>query len=156
MTILLGVILLASCGNETVEDPMVSDAEKEDSYEILNEQEHNIELYDDENLNITLNKSRHERDGIQDWMKLEFKIINKTTKTFEFYFEKMQLNNDDYGITNVSSTDNEIKPNDELIVIAVVDSLEEIKFDEFIGGQLVYNDYEKNRSVAEFSTYINE
>lgn len=152
------VLSLTACSNSEPEEKITVDGtDQEDNYEVLSEKDYEIELYDNNDLNITLNKSRHEReDAVQDWMKLMVTVNNKTDKTYDFYFEEITLDGNVYKVTNITSTDTEIKPNEELEVIVVVDSLEEISFDEHVSGQLVYNDYEKNRSVAEFSSYINE
>lgn len=154
LVMFLTVLFLAACSSE--DEPKAKENEQ-DNYEVLTEKDYGIEVYDSDDLNITLNKSRHEREeSVKDWMKLMFTIKNKTDKTFEFYFEDIQLDGDTYKVTDISSTDTEIKPSGELEVIAVVDSLKEINFEEFIAVKLIYSDYEKNRSVAEFNTYINE
>lgn len=157
LILLMATLFLVACGNkedkpQTEEQP----EESQEEYEVLSEQVHGIELYDNDDLTIKINKSRHEREGIQDWMKLEFNIVNKTNRSFDFYFDNMQLNKETYSITNISSTDTEIKPNEELDVIVIVESHEEITFDEYIGGKLIYSDYDDNRNVIEFGEYIND
>lgn len=157
LVLLMAALLLVACGNDKEKLQAEEQPEElQEEYEVLSELKHNINLYDNDELTIKLNKSRHEREGIQDWMKLEFNIVNKTNRSFDFYFDNMQLNKETYSITNISSTDTEIKPNEELDVIVIVESHEEITFDEYIGGKLIYNDYDNNRSSIEFGEYIND
>ena len=155
------VVLVAGCNidetnNNSREDNAVNDVEQSEA-EVLFDRENELIIYQDDNLKINLTKARQERmKSVQDFMKLMFVFENNTNRTYEFYFDEIQLDGEKYKITNISSTDNELKGNEELEVITVVDSLNEMSFDEYIGGKLIYKDYEGNRNTIEFGEYINE
>src|SRR5690625_3389163 len=159
LMLVFSVLFLVACGSEDATTEVESNATDAyaDETEILFDREHDIVLVDSEEITVSLTKSRQERiEDVQDFMKLMFDIENKENRTYDFYFSEIQLDGETYKAPNVLSTDGVVKGDEELEVITVIDSFDEISFDEYIGGKLVYKDYEGNRYELEFNEYINE
>ena len=160
LIIFMGVMLLVGCGNEKKEEPVIekeTEPEEQEETKVVFDRKNDAVLIDNEDLEVKLTQSRHERaEGCCDYMKLMFVIKNKNNKTHEFYFDEIKLDKNVNEFESLTQTDSKVKPNEEVEVIVIVDSLDEMEFDEYIGGRFVYIDYEKNVNEIDFSEYIIE
>lgn len=161
LIILLGVMLLVACGDESkVEskkevEPEVEEVSRE--AEVIYDRDHDVTLIDNENINVKLIQSRKESlEGNRDDAKLKFLITNKKERTYEFYFREMQLDKDIYELEELMPTSTKIGPGEEQEVMVIIESENEIQFDEYISGMFVHLDYEKNVHEEEFGKYIIE
>lgn len=164
--ILMAAMLLAACGNKednTEMKPSEKVEQKEMEREVLSEREHNIEIFDNEDITLTLLNSEHVRltdYEDKDIVFVNFKVVNKKNRTFDFLIEEMKFDgsSEKYDIGLMES---ELEPEDELILETnyasnILNDDKTIKFGEHIAGQILYTDYEGNRNVISFNEYIND
>lgn len=75
------VLVLASCDDEISDlSTKEGDQEEEVVIELIKEQEHNLVLIDNEDLNVTLTDSKHERQESYDYidvLRLDLNVENK-------------------------------------------------------------------------------
>lgn len=151
----MAALFLTACGNNDIENE--DETIVEEKHEVLFDRSHDISLFENDDIELKLLKSRSEETESSNWMKLEFELINKTSRTFEYYFNNIKLDSETHNDTHISLTDTEVKADESLSFIAVIDSLDPIEFEEYIGGELTYRDYSNDtREKIEFESYLNE
>lgn len=144
-------MLLSACN--------ISDTTKEieqiDIEELFN-RKHDILLINNDDIKLKLINARHERTEELDIIELSFEMTNKQNRTFEYLFKNMQL--DGHRDVMFGMSIHEIKPNKTMILKMNAMDTEHLSFDEYISGELHYNDYAEDVLSAietEFSAYIN-
>lgn len=150
--VFVAILLLAGCGDKN--NYNVSDKEKP-KVEVISEKEHNITLVTNDDLEITLNSSKHERSKELDTVEFLMTIENKKNKTFEYNFRNLQL--DSNRNVGLGMDTFEVKPNETIQIKVTGMDTSHLEFEEYIGGEFVYNAYDSDIRTDEvaFSEYIN-
>lgn len=146
--------------NETVEQ----DQEEEVSSEVVAEQEHDIELADNEDMKITLLDSKHEwyeNAKVKDNIEYTLRIENKQNRTFTLLIDKLKVDGTETIRVRTFFDDNEISPGetrDVTLTTYTEELLDDIQLniEEHIAGTIHYSDHERSRVTIRFSEYINE
>lgn len=151
LTVIIGLILL-NVYQTSVEKAEEAIAELEELYN----REYDIVLVDNDDIKLKLINARHERTEELDIIELSFEMTNKQNRTFEYRFKNMQL--DGHRDVMFGMSIHEIKPNETMILKMNAMDTKHLSFDEYISGELHYNDYAEDVLSAietEFSAYIN-
>lgn len=166
--------IMAGCSSNADDEKKASkesQEEKEDIVEedeviteVISEQEHDIVLFDNEDLKMTLLNSVHERyenTKARDKVELTIELENKNNRSFDLLIDELKLD----GVETVSDRtffdESEIGPNElkNIMLTAYTEThLDDIElnFNEHIKGTVWYSDHERSRITANFSEYITE
>lgn len=172
LIMLLALLFMAGCSDEPEDkvnaDEVIKEVEQEEIDEVItevvSEQDHDVVLFDNEDLKLTLLSSVHERyenASGKDEIDLTLELENKKNRTFEFYIKDLTLDGVETNDMKTFFDAEEIAPN-ETIDINLKTFTEtdlddfELNFEEHLSGIIIFSDHEGDRIETSFSEYINE
>jgi len=153
-------MLVACSGNDGVSSDNENTNEgikDEVDIETLSEKEYNIEIFNNEDITMTLKRVEHVKVDITEMISIYTEVENKQNRTFEFAISDISTDGIEHTLSSIYFDDNVVGANETMTFeFGVFSQDEELSAEEHLKSYMKYMDYEGNVNDIEFNKYINE